>query len=149
MPTRDELNAAAKLIIGEWGMGRQGFKKRAREAKRRRSAAGLNPILSAGPEKRAPHFVYVICADSGPVKIGIAADPRKRLSGVQTGHPQRLVLHFAAEVADAATARRVEAHCHAQLAACRLSGEWFDCDPDTAADLVKSTSAQWRQDQAA
>lgn len=43
-------------------------------------------------EQTAAQLVYFIGAPSGPIKIGIAANPRSRLSGLQTAHHEKLDL---------------------------------------------------------
>ncbi|MEU6755547.1 GIY-YIG nuclease family protein [Streptomyces sp. NPDC046685] len=55
------------------------------------------------------------------VKIGIASDPKRRLSEIQTGNPARLVI-FAVFHGNARTERAL----HKRFATRRLSGEWFD-----------------------
>lgn len=69
----------------------------------------------------APNFVYVIQGDpGGPIKIGVATNPRKRLSSLQTGNPQRLrLLHVVP--GDHA----LEAAFHQRLADAVVLGEWF------------------------
>jgi hypothetical protein len=56
----------------------------------------------------------------GAVKIGYARDPKRRLSLLQTGNPERLVMIrlIAGDLAD-------EAEAHRHFADIRLSGEWF------------------------
>lgn len=138
MPTKAELRAAASLIISDFGMGQIGFKKRKRDAAKRRRLGAVNPVLTAETASALPHYVYVFGADGGAVKIGIAADPHKRLSQVQTGHPQRLRIEAAIEVADRTEAARIERAVHARLSDKRETGEWFLCRPDEAAAAIRS-----------
>lgn len=72
------------------------------------------------------YFIQV--AGGGPVKIGISSDVRKRLDGLRTSCPYPLELRR--------TVRRMgllERPLHAQLAAARLRGEWFEPTPDVLA----------------
>lgn len=66
-------------------------------------------------------MIYMVRAGSdGPLKIGRAADVRKRLSELQVSHHERLHL-LGAMPGDA----EEEAAIHARFAAHRLRGEWF------------------------
>jgi len=87
-------------------------------------------------------FVYVIAwSDNGPSKIGIAADPAKRLKALQTGSPHALSLKHVEPVGTAASA--VEREVHRALTARRLDGgsEWFDLPPADARIAVRSAAA--------
>jgi hypothetical protein len=65
--------------------------------------------------------VYFIRAgEDGPVKIGHARDPRRRLAMLQTGNAAPLAIIRLVE-----GGREEEAAAHAQFAVARLSGEWF------------------------
>lgn len=139
-PTKQEVRAAAAEIIRRWGLGTFSSKKRPREKRRRFRGAINSPLGPAKPEP-STNFVYAICGDEGPVKIGITKDVAKRLSGLQTGHPHRLRVFFAAPMEDAVAARSVEKSCHARLSASRLSGEWFAIDPYEAAGVIQQIIA--------
>lgn len=70
-------------------------------------------------------FVYLIRAGaSGPVKIGWASDPHKRLAQLQSGNHEQLRLldcdQFPVE-----DAREIERDLHQTFAAQRIRGEWF------------------------
>lgn len=65
--------------------------------------------------------VYFIRAGTdGPVKIGLATDPLRRLGALQTAHSELLRL---IRVLDGGAT--VEKALHARFAALRMSGEWF------------------------
>jgi hypothetical protein len=87
-------------------------------------------------------FVYILAwDDKGPSKIGIAADPKKRLRTLQTGSPHMLHLKHVEPVGLAASA--IEREVHRALAGRRLSGgsEWFDLPPADARIAVRSAAA--------
>ena len=66
-------------------------------------------------------MIYVIQAgEHGPIKIGTAADPGRRLQSLQVGNPDRLRL-IAVWPGDSA----VEDAIHAELNRWHRSGEWF------------------------
>lgn len=70
-------------------------------------------IISADPL----HYRYF--------KIGVAGDPRTRLSTFQTGNPHRLsilLVHWYRSLADA---RAVERSAHSYLKTQAVRGEWF------------------------
>lgn len=67
--------------------------------------------------------VYVIQHELGPVKIGIAEEPRKRLSEIQVSCP--FELHIKKTRAPR-NARRVERLLHDVFNQYHMRGEWFD-----------------------
>lgn len=87
------------------------------------AATGIAPsewqhggIRSAAMEK----VVYFVGAESGPVKIGVAANPKERLANLQTAHFEKLTL-----LALASGGSDAERKYHERFAAHRLQGEWF------------------------
>lgn len=79
---------------------------------------------------KVTRFIYFIRAISGgPVKIGIATNPWKRLDALQDGSPEVLeILHYfhGAELAD-------EKSLHARFAHLNYRGEWFHPAPELLA----------------
>lgn len=66
-------------------------------------------------------LVYFIqAAESGRVKIGIAANPVRRLAELQTGSPEPLRI-----LGVIPGGARLESQLHARFADDRLHGEWF------------------------
>jgi len=87
--------------------------------------------------------LYIIChvdalvpAFTGPVKIGIANDPKSRLATLQTGNPRPLALYWHFPMIDRPMAAGLEQYLHEQHKACRLAGEWFDLTPEEAHQSV-------------
>lgn len=80
----------------------------------------------------ASQQVYFIGAASGPIKIGIAAHPLSRLSGLQTGHHEKLEL-----LATCAGGQPQERDYHKRFADHRLSGEWFERCPEIEAEIER------------
>lgn len=74
------------------------------------------------PSDRDPTaLVYFIQGeDEGPIKIGVALDPEKRVAELQTGYPYRLRL---LRVATGGYA--LESALHRAFRAARTFGEWF------------------------
>lgn len=78
------------------------FEKPAREDKRSPldRASGFDvtwenvqPLFEAAKRLELPSFVYLIGEEGGgPVKIGVAKDPIKRLWGMRTGNPRHLLI---------------------------------------------------------
>jgi hypothetical protein len=79
--------------------------------------------------------IYVIRSAPGPVKVGIATNPRARLSQLRTASAVPLFMDFAAETSG--DARALERRAHAILAGRRLSGEWFEVDSREAVAAVR------------
>jgi hypothetical protein len=68
---------------------------------------------------------FIQCnGDEGPIKIGMAVDPPRRLSELRIGCPYPMVLLAAVQVKDAAAEER---RYHALFASQRIHGEWFTC----------------------
>ena len=76
--------------------------------------------------------VYVIGRRGGPCKIGMSADPMKRLSSVQTCCAEAVEVWGYCSFPNRDMARRFEGAAHKALADRRLSGEWFDVEPEAA-----------------
>lgn len=73
---------------------------------------------------REPTFVYFIqVGDQGPVKIGRATDPERRIAALQTGSPEDL--HLRDVIPGAAP---LEAAMHQRFAPARIRGEWFGAE---------------------
>lgn len=93
--------------------------------------------LHARPEIGGPRVsshVYVVGSDDGPMKIGIAIDPRNRLAELQVGHPFKLkVLRTWKHEA----AAHIELAAHKILRGNRLQGEWFSVSPEEAIAAVE------------
>ena len=79
-------------------------------------------------------LVYFIASVAGPIKIGMAADPVKRLTALQTGHHERLSI-----LAICDGGRVQEMAYHRKYARHRLSGEWFTRHPDILAEIARLT----------
>jgi hypothetical protein len=71
--------------------------------------------------------VYVIQHELGPVKIGIALKPEKRLSELQVSCPFQLTLK---KTKRPRNAKRVEKHLHDHFEKYHMRGEWFDLPVD-------------------
>jgi predicted GIY-YIG superfamily endonuclease len=95
------------------------IKARLAERKSRKALSEISP-----PAKMRQQ-VYVV-GNEEHVKIGRSADPRRRLSGFQTGSPTELRLLHLIATPDAA---RLEAALHARYAQHRTHGEWFTATP--------------------
>ena len=76
-------------------------------------------------------MLYVIGADTGPLKVGRSKRPRMRLQSIATGSDRRLRLLYEAEIADDLDAE-AEALAHMALREHWTSGEWFNVTLDVA-----------------
>lgn len=82
-------------------------------------------------------YLYVIAPKNygHPVKVGVAHDVKSRLSGLQTGNPQRLAIYhqeLASSSGHRPTAYRLEAALRSMLAPWAMVGEWFDIPASVA-----------------
>jgi len=74
-------------------------------------------------------MLYAIQAgESGPIKLGVATDPRRRLKDLQVAHHEQLHLRAAWP-----GHRPEERDLHEHFARIRMSGEWFAPTPELTA----------------
>lgn len=79
--------------------------------------------VSSRVECRRSTYVYLIKADNGLIKIGIASDVNGRFINIDSMSPVPLSLLFSFYNEDAL---RVERKLHKRFAAKRVKGEWFN-----------------------
>jgi hypothetical protein len=87
------------------------------------------------PTDKAAGYIYAIEANSGQVKIGMAADPKQRRDGLQTGSPVELTLLVASPAEDPETA---EKELHKRYSDERMRGEWFRLKREDIRELVET-----------
>jgi len=80
-------------------------------------------------------FIYAIGNDGNRQKIGISNNPEKRLRSLQTGNPDKLMIHYIFEVDDRYAAR-YEAHIHSCHRYKKKVGEWFDMTKEEVVDML-------------
>lgn len=118
MTTQAEMEAVADEVIS-------GLMKMLRIVVRDEVRKELKAIQEADPLKavgaKGLPLVYFIRSESGPIKIGVAENPGKRLGELQAASPSPLEL-LAVEKGGLDRERRY----HAQFAEWRLHGEWFE-----------------------
>jgi hypothetical protein len=71
---------------------------------------------------------FIQSGHDGPIKIGTAADPHRRLCQLQTGHHEPLKI-----IAVADGDQKEERKLHERFAASRVHGEWFRASADVVA----------------
>lgn len=86
--------------------------------------------------------VYVIQAEGGPVKIGVARDPGRRLAALQTATHVALRLEHAEPVDEGLDVLAVEKAAHRLLDAARVQGEWFDVTAAAAREAIRAAISQ-------
>lgn len=83
--------------------------------------------------------MYVIGATpNGPLKLGISADPERRVGQLQTGHAERLQL-FHSELVANTKARLFERLLHRDIGYRRTIGEWFNLSVEEAIAHIRFT----------
>lgn len=87
---------------------------------------------SAAGKRRGPDCIYFVHAPlGGRIKIGVAVDPERRFSHLQTGSPETLTLMgWVRYDATPAEVLSVERELHDCWGAWRSHGEWFEAVPD-------------------
>jgi hypothetical protein len=82
-------------------------------------------------------YVYFVqVGDDGPIKIGTAMRPQKRLMGLQGANPKKL--HLRAFIQGG---RREERVLHDRFADGRIRGEWFRADTPGLAEVIERAAA--------
>lgn len=86
----------------------------------------------------AKHFIYIIAPEHGlgHVKIGYTNNVQRRLTELQTGHPERLKVFYTKEVSGKKKASLLEERAHKRLVGKRMVGEWFDVTPAFAETVL-------------
>lgn len=89
--------------------------------------------------------IYVIGPTEGPFKIGYSANPTARLSSLQTGRTDTLVLHYSEET-ETDKAKVIEKLIHRTLGYKRIRGEWFDVTLEEAIGEVRHAFIRWEDE---
>lgn len=84
--------------------------------------------------------LYVIGEPKGPVKIGLATNPDRRLRSLQTGSSRKVRLLLQLPV-PTASARDIERRAHWLLRDCRAHGEWFTTGEIEATEAARAAVA--------
>lgn len=80
--------------------------------------------------------VYAIQSETGPIKIGVSANPGARLGQLTKMQPHgACIIHIAKVPRD--KAYPIEAAAHALLKEKRLQGEWFDVTQEQAIAAIE------------
>ncbi len=82
-------------------------------------------------------FIYIIGVTENPVKIGIARNLRSRLTTLQIGCPDPLVLHYSKSIPHNA-AEDLETAVHRRLKPKHRRGEWFDVSVEEAREAIEA-----------
>lgn len=87
--------------------------------------------------------VYVIKQDGdhGPVKIGMARSPQRRLLSLQTGNHRKLTIAHAHPCSDKRVARRIEGTVHDMLNQHAVAGEWYAVSVRVAVEAICAADA--------
>lgn len=88
------------------------------------------------PDAREAVIYFVQSEHGGPIKIGRADDLAKRMVGLQTSRPDKLVVLAAAQ-----GTVELERQLHARFADIREKGEWFSPTPELM-ELIRDVSSR-------
>jgi hypothetical protein len=81
--------------------------------------------------------VYVIGRRGGPCKVGMSADPIKRLASIQTGCAMEVEIWGYCTFPSRLVAKSFEKAAHQSLARKRMFGEWFAVEPEDAIQAIE------------
>lgn len=91
-------------------------------------------------DRKQGAYIYVITpvarGKTGPVKIGIAQDPKARLRQLQSGSPVGLEIFASYWCPGRDRVASLEKHMHQCMAGVRLHGEWFAATPEVVAQQI-------------
>lgn len=79
-----------------------------------------------GRERGKRHVYFIQCGESGPIKIGLAANVKSRLDELQVCNPSELYLRGIIRF----QGMRGEAMFHGMFKHLHIRGEWFEPAPD-------------------
>lgn len=79
--------------------------------------------------------IYIITWPSGPVKVGLSGDVRRRLFSLQTASPYPLEIAYAGQIDG--DAKALERRVHGFLNDHHMMREWFNVAPDVAVHALK------------
>ena len=102
----------------------------------------LHAVRVRGPRKieKVGPKIYIIGKEFGPpVKVGISDNVSKRLKQLQTGSPERLVIHYVFRCKTRRLAVLAESTFESLNRGKVRHGEWYNMDPMTAISLVEET----------
>lgn len=99
--------------------------------------------LICDPAWCASCWVYVVTDRAGdyPVKVGTSNHPTRRLSQHRKDRKRDLYIVHKVEFSCEYVATRVEALAIDELSRFRTRGDWFDCAPEIAVQVVCAASA--------
>jgi hypothetical protein len=89
-------------------------------------------------------YVYVIHAEDGDVKIGVAKNAWNRLKGLQTAHSRKLSIFYKIGCLSRVEAYAIESRAHKILENRALEGEWFSASPEDARAAVERAICDMR-----
>jgi hypothetical protein len=87
----------------------------------------------------AEKFIYVIRSSDGRTKVGISANPRRRLQALQSGDSSKLNLGYQRPISRE-LAVRIERRAHWLMQAAHVHGEWFLASVEEAIDAVNAAA---------
>lgn len=80
-------------------------------------------------DTQVTHVLYLIQAESGPVKIGVSNDFNRRLSQLQTSTHETLTVVYTLACSSMEQASQIERVLHQRYKHVHIRGEWFRADP--------------------
>lgn len=91
-------------------------------------------------------FIYVIGPENGPYKVGVTTSVEARLSALQTGNHQELMVHrrYEADNLTSAGMQVVERRIHRVLKQVNIRGEWFSCDLPLIEQVIAVTGPSFK-----
>lgn len=107
------------------------FKSALDRAVRTNGSENPSYLPSYNPRDTGTRHIYVArCGDA--YKIGVAADPGKRIAAMSTSSARPILLLYSRLCKDA---HAEEKRLHARFADRRIRGEWFNLTPDDLAEI--------------
>lgn len=90
-------------------------------------------------------WIYVVGTNTKPFKIGLSTRPKSRLKDIQTGHPNKLKIHYLHEI-NKSEVSLIEKMIHKNINHKRTHGEWFDIELTEAIQEIKYAVIRYSKD---
>jgi hypothetical protein len=96
------------------------------------------------PERNRVYVYVIVCIGTPFLKVGVSANPRKRVLAMQTGNPMPLKLAAVTAFSSSEIALQVESRMHFLLGSLNQSGEWFQAGLPYVDEALKKAAKQVR-----
>src|SRR5258708_2003505 len=140
-------NLPAAELARRWGWQRYNVTRRLQRWRKdglvvQRGRALIAVDTPFRPKEKRFHCVYVVKSEPGPVKIGKAVNPHRRLKELKTTSPSPLLLEYIGECGTESASDRIEKRAQHIVRTKRAIGEWFDVSTAEAVAAIEKAAGE-------